>query len=111
MGFSQTKGRGGVTVVQVDGQLIVGNRHELKDLIQSGLDGGERKLLIDFSRTGYIDSSGLGALVSISKRIREAGGELRLAGLNDDLRSLFELTKLDTLFTISETPEQALAGF
>jgi anti-sigma B factor antagonist len=111
MGFSQTKGRGGVTVVQVDGQLIVGNRHELKDLIQAALDGGDRKLLVDFSRTGYIDSSGLGALVSVSKRILEAGGELRLAGLNDDLRSLFELTKLDTLFSISETPEQALAGF
>jgi anti-sigma B factor antagonist len=111
MGFSQTKGRGGVTVVQVDGQLIVGNRHELKDLIQSALDSGERRLLVDFSRTGYIDSSGLGALVSVSKRIREAGGELRLAGLNDDLRSLFELTKLDTLFTISETPEQALVNF
>jgi anti-sigma B factor antagonist len=111
MGFSQTKGSGGVTVVQVDGQLIVGNRHELKDLIQAALDGGARKLLVDFSRTGYIDSSGLGALVSVSKRIREAGGELRLAGLNDDLRSLFELTKLDTLFAISETPEQALAGF
>jgi anti-sigma B factor antagonist len=111
MGFSQTKDRGGVTVVQVDGQLIVGNRHELKDLIQAALDGGERKLLVDFSRTGYIDSSGLGALVSVSKRIREAGGELRLAGLNDDLRSLFELTKLDTLFTISETQEQALVGF
>jgi len=111
MGFSQTKGRGGVTVVEVDGQLIVGNRHELKEMIQAALDRGERKLLVDFSRTGYIDSSGLGALVSISKRIREATGELRLAGLNDDLRSLFELTKLDTLFTITETPEQALASF
>ena len=111
MGFSQTKGRAGVTVVEVDGQLIVGNRHELKDMIQTALDRGERKLLVDFSRTGYIDSSGLGALVSISKRIREASGELRLAGLNDDLRSLFELTKLDTLFTITETPEHALATF
>ena len=111
MGFSQTKGSGGVTVVQVEGQLIVGNRHELKELIQAALDSGERRLLVDFSRTGYIDSSGLGALVSISKRIRETGGELRLAGLNDDLRSLFELTKLDTLFTISETPDQALASF
>lgn len=111
MGFSQSKERGGVTVVQVEGQLIVGNRHELKEVVQAALDGGERKLLVDFSRTGYIDSSGLGALVSISKRIREAGGDLRLAGLNDDLRSLFELTKLDTLFTITETPEQALASF
>ena len=111
MGFSQTKDSGGVTVVQVDGQLIVGNRQELKDLVQAALDRGDRRLLIDFSRTGYIDSSGLGALVSISKRIREAGGELRLAGLNDDLRSLFELTKLDTLFAISETTDQALTSF
>ena len=111
MGFSQTKDSSGVFVVQVDGQLIVGNRHELKDLIQAALEKGERRLLIDFSRTGYIDSSGLGALVSISKRVREAGGELRLSGLNDDLRSLFELTKLDTLFAITETPEQALTSF
>jgi anti-sigma B factor antagonist len=111
MGFTENKGPGGVAVVQVDGQLIIGNRHELKDLVQAALDRGERRLLVDFSRTGYIDSSGLGALVSISKRVREAGGELRLAGLNDDLRSLFELTKLDTLFAITETPEQALASF
>lgn len=111
MGFSQTKGSNAVVVVQVEGQLVVGNRHELKDLVQAALDKGERRLLVDFSRTGYIDSSGLGALVSISKRIREMGGELRLSGLNDDLRSLFELTKLDTLFAITETPEQALTSF
>jgi anti-sigma B factor antagonist len=111
MGFSQTKDPNGVIVVQVEGQLIVGNRHELKDLVQAALERGDRRLLIDFSRTGYIDSSGLGALVSISKRIRETGGELRLSGLNDDLRSLFELTKLDTLFAITETPEQALTNF
>ncbi len=111
MGFSQTKDPGGVTLVQVEGQLIVGNRQELKELVQAALEKGDRRLLIDFSRTGYIDSSGLGALVSISKRIRETGGELRLSGLNDDLRSLFELTKLDTLFAITETPEQALTNF
>ena len=111
MGFSQIKDQSGVAVLQVEGQLIVGNRQELKDLVQGALDRGERRLLIDFSRTGYIDSSGLGALVSISKRIREAGGELRLSGLNEDLRSLFELTKLDTLFSIADTPQQALASF
>ena len=111
MSFSQTKDASGVAVLQVEGQLIVGNRQELKELVQAALDQGERRLLIDFSRTGYIDSSGFGALVSISKKIREAGGELRLSGLNEDLRSLFELTKLDTLFAIAETPQQALASF
>ena len=48
---------------------------------------------------------------SIARNVRERGGELRLAGLNEDLRSLFELTKLDTLFVIADTPEQALADF
>ncbi len=111
MGFMKTTNEAGVTIIRIAGQLIVGNRQELKALVQEGLDRGERKFLIDCSETGYIDSSGLGALVSLAKKVREQGGELRIAGLNEDLRSLFELTKLDTLFPISPTPAEALAGF
>ena len=101
----------GVVVVAVDGQLIVGNRQELKQKILDALEAGDRKFLIDFSHTGYIDSSGLGVLVSLSKKIRDQGGDLRLASLNEDLKTLFELTKLDTLFAISDSPEEALAAF
>jgi len=97
--------------VHVDGQLVITNRAELKDLVQERLGAGDRRFVIDFTQTPYIDSSGLGALVTIAKRIREEGGDVRLAGLNDDLRQLFELTKLDTLFSISATPDQALAAF
>lgn len=111
MAFTTSKHSSGVLIVEVEGQLIVGNRQELKATIQQALDNAERKLLVDFAKTGYIDSSGLGALVSISKKVREQGGELRLSGLNEDLRSLFELTKLDTLFAISDNSTQALAGF
>ena len=100
-----------ITVVDVEGQLIVGNRQELKQKVLDELEKGERKFLIDFSQTGYIDSSGLGVLVSLSKKIREQGGELRLANLNDDLKTLFELTKLDTLFQIADTRERALQSF
>jgi len=100
-----------VTVVAVEGQLIVGNRQELKEKVLAELEGGGRKFLIDFSSTGYIDSSGLGVLVSLSKKIREQGGELSLAALNDDLRTLFELTKLDTLFQISKSRADALTSF
>jgi anti-sigma B factor antagonist len=111
MSFQVSRDDGGVTVVRVEGQLIVGNRQELKDLLGAALDAGDRKFLIDFAGAGYIDSSGLGALVGLARRVREAGGELRLSGLNEDLRSLFELTKPDTLFAIADTPEQALANF
>ena len=111
MSFSLRKDQRGVVVVGVDGQLIVGNRQELKQKVLDALDGGAKKFVIDFSKTGYIDSSGLGVLVSLSKKIREQGGDLKLAGLNEDLQTLFELTKLDTLFAITKTPEEALAAF
>jgi len=111
MPFSAREAASNVTVVTVEGQLIVANRQDLKQIVQDALDRGAKRFIIDFTPTAYIDSSGLGALVSISKRVREAGGELRLAGLNEDLRSLFELTKLDTLFHIADTPAEALAAY
>ena len=102
---------GGIVLVEVDGELIVGNREELKQSVLERVESGERKFVIDFQESSYIDSSGLGALVSLSRKIRESGGELRLAGLNEDLRTLFELTKLDTLFQISDTRALALDNF
>lgn len=65
MNFKKSTAGQGVTVIRVEGQLVVGNRQELKGLIQEALEAGERKFLIDCSTTAYIDSSGLGALVTI----------------------------------------------
>jgi anti-sigma B factor antagonist len=100
-----------VTIIEVSGQLIVGNRQELKEDVLKLLESGARKFLIDFKDTAYIDSSGLGVLVSLSKKIREKGGEMRLSNLNEDLRTLFELTKLDTLFYIADSRDEALKDF
>ena len=111
MAFNAKREPSGISVVTVEGQLIVANRQELKQLVGDAIEAGDRKFLFDFGPTAYIDSSGLGALVSINKKVREAGGELRLAGLNEDLRSLFELTKLDSLFVIADSASEALAGF
>lgn len=88
---------GDTLVVGVPDHLIVQNRQELKQRVLDELENGAKNFLIDFSRTGYIDSAGLGALVSLRKKVREQGGELRLANLNDDLKQLLRLTKVDTL--------------
>ena len=89
-----------VAVIAVHGPLFAGNRQELKQVVLEALDQGHHTVLIDFTDTGYIDSSGLGVLISLSKKIRERGAELRLANLNGDLRTLFERTKLDALFQL-----------
>ena len=99
-----------VLLVEVDGQLVVTNRQEFKQAILDAVEQGARTVVIDFARTGYIDSSGLGALVSLSKRVRDAGGDIRLASLHDDLRTLFELTRLDQLFPLYATRADAHAA-
>jgi anti-sigma B factor antagonist len=110
MSLTVTK-QGDVVIVNIEGQLIVSNRQELKQRVLDEAEGGARKIVVDFARTGYIDSAGLGVLVSLAKRLHELGGDIRLANLNDDLRTLFELTKLDTLFQIADTRERALESF
>ena len=90
------------TLIEVGSQLIVGNRQLLKEQVLDQLERGDRKFRLDFSKTDYVDSSGLGVLVTLSKKIREQGGQLSLVSLSEDLRTLFELTKLDTLFVFSD---------
>ena len=101
MGF-KVVAKDDVTLIEVGGQLIVGNRQLLKEQVLDQLERGDRKFILDFSKTDYIDSSGLGVLVTLSKKIREQGGQLSLVSLSEDLRTLFELTNLDTLFIFSD---------
>ncbi len=99
---------GATTVVSVGGQLTLNNRGELRERVLARLADGETDFVIDFADADYIDSSGLGVLVSLSKHIRDEHGRLKLAGLNEDLARLFALTKLDSLFDIAETRAAAL---
>jgi anti-sigma B factor antagonist len=85
-------------VVAIEGHLVVTNRQELKQAVGEAVEQGVRLVLLDCTHAAYIDSSGLGALVSLKRQLREVGGDLRLVALHEDLRSLFEMTRLDQLF-------------
>lgn len=93
---------GDTVVIDVGSQLVATNRQDLRTTISDEMERGTRQFRLDCSRTGFMDSSGLGVLVSLSKQVRERGGELRIANLNHDLRLLFKLTKLDMLFNLDE---------
>jgi anti-sigma B factor antagonist len=97
MNFTVAK-QGETVVIGIDGQLVVSNRLGFRELVLDALDRGERRFRVDFSRTRYVDSAGLGVLVAMTKKVAEERGLLTLANLDDDLKILFELTKLDTLF-------------
>lgn len=90
-----------VTRVLLESALIVGNRQAFKQRVLDLLDQGKRAFVLDFAVCNYVDSSGAGVLVSISKKIRDAGGSLALVNVNDDLATYFAFAKLDSLFTIN----------
>jgi anti-sigma B factor antagonist len=97
MSFSVAK-QGDTVIIGIEGHLVVGNRQALKQLVLDELARGERRFRVDFGRTRYVDSSGLGVLVAMSKKVKQERGTLSLSNLDGDLKTLFVLTKLDTLF-------------
>lgn len=109
MSFSVTADapQGATSIIAVEGQLVVTNREAFKAAVQSALAAGARRLIIDCTAATYIDSSGLGALVSLSRTAREQGASLHLASLSPELQSLFELTRLDTLLSIHPSVDAA----
>ena len=92
--------RDGTVVLRIPNVLIATNPEELKHHVLELTRQGERRFVLDFAETGYIDSSGLGVLVSLTKAVRRYGGELWLTNLNEDLRTLLALTKLDSVLPI-----------
>ena len=87
--------RGNTIVVDVPQTLVIGNRQELKHLILDPLERGTTQFVVDLRRTSYVDSAGLGALIVTRKKVVAQGGELWLANVNEDLKLLLTLTKLD----------------
>jgi anti-sigma B factor antagonist len=98
---------GAMAVVEGPTQFIIDNRAEVRQRVRTQLEQGRVTVVIDLSRTEYVDSAGLGTLVLLNKEARAVGGCLVLAGLSDHVRDLLRLVRLDEVFTITATVEEA----
>lgn len=103
---------GDVKIVDISGRISLGEESAaLRDLIMNLLNKGEQKILLNLAGVNYIDSSGLGALVSGFTSVRKAGGELKLVNLTDKVDNLMEITKLYTVFDIADDEATAVQSF
>ena len=101
----------GVTVVLVPlDRLDAGNANRFKEAMMPHLTDGVKQV-IDLSQVRFMDSSGLGALLSCMRRLNSAGGELKLCNLQKPVRVLMELVRMHRVFDIYETREQAVQAF
>jgi anti-sigma B factor antagonist len=79
-----------------------------KEVVGRYRDGGEASIILDLSQVVFIDSSGLGAILSILKRMPK-GTELIISGATDPVMSMFKLTRLDRVFTMTRTVDEAVS--
>ena len=101
----------GVTVVSPRGDIDMATVDEVRRTLAGLIDGGQSRVLMDLGGVGYMDSSGMGALVAAMKQARAAGGDVRLCALQDDVRGIFEMTRLIKVMSIHPTREEALASW
>ena len=103
---------GVVTVVDIGGRITLGEGSALlRKTIRELLDDGRTKIVINLADVNYIDSSGIGELVSAFTTAKNQGGELKLLNLTKKVRDLLQITKLYTVFDVRDDEATAISSF
>jgi len=97
-------------VLEVGGEVDLSTAPSLRARIDEIVSGGSRRLVVDLSAVGFMDSSGLSALVAGMKGMRAAGGRFTLVSGTDSILKVFTVTGLDRVFTIRRAVAEAIGG-
>src|SRR3954471_13396136 len=109
---SSTRQVDGVTVLDMSGRVTLGEGSVvLRDTIREALGQGNKKILLNLGDVTYIDSSGIGELVSAFTAVRKEGGELKLLNLTKKVHDLLQITKLYTVFDVKDDESTAIAAY
>jgi anti-sigma B factor antagonist len=103
---------GDVTVVDLAGRITLGEGSStMRDALRELLAKGNKKILLNLGEVSYIDSSGIGELVSAFTTVTNQGGQLKLLGLNKRVKDLLQITKLYTVFEVHDDESGAVRSF
>ncbi len=109
---ASTRQMDGVTIVDLSGRITLGEGSVvLRDTIRELVGKGNKKILLNLGDVTYIDSSGIGELVSAFTTVRNQGGELKLLNLTKKVHDLLQITKLYTVFDVKDDEATAIASF
>jgi len=109
---SSTREIDGVTILDMSGRITLGEGSVvLREVIRELLGKGSKRLLLNLGDVTYIDSSGIGELVSAFTAVRKEGGELKLLNLTKKVHDLLQITKLYTVFDVKDDEAAAVASF
>jgi anti-sigma B factor antagonist len=102
----------GITIVDCSGRITLGEGSVvLRDAVKDLLSKGQKKILLNLGDVNYIDSSGIGELVSAYTTVKNQGGELKLLNLTKKVHDLLQITKLYTVFDVRDDETSAVKSF
>jgi anti-sigma B factor antagonist len=102
----------GVTILDCSGRITLGEGSvQLRDAVRDLLAKGSKQILLNLGEVTYIDSSGIGELVSAYTTVKNQGGELKLLNLTKKVHDLLQITKLYTVFDVKDDEASAVASF
>jgi anti-sigma B factor antagonist len=102
----------GVTILDLSGRITLGEGSvQLRDAVRDLLAKGQKKILLNLADVNYIDSSGIGELVSAFTTVKNQGGELKLLNLTKKVHDLLQITKLYTVFDVQDDETSAVGSF
>jgi anti-sigma B factor antagonist len=103
---------GDVTVVDLAGRITLGEGSStMRDALRDLLAKGHKKILLNLGEVSFIDSSGIGEVVSAFTTVTNQGGQLKLLGLNKRVKDLLQITKLYTVFEVKDDESEAVRSF
>jgi anti-sigma B factor antagonist len=100
-----------VEVLRLEGRLEASSARDIREKVSSLSRENRVKLVIDMANVDFIDSSGLGSLVSSLRTVNKLGGDIKISALQDQVRSIFELTRLHRIFGIYNDSTAAAMSF
>jgi anti-sigma B factor antagonist len=102
----------GITILDLSGRITLGEGSvTIRDEVRKVLATGSNKILLNLGEITYIDSSGIGELVSAFTTVKNGGGELKLLNLTKKVHDLLQITKLYTVFDVKDDEASAIAAF
>ena len=107
-----TRQVGDVTVIDAAGRITLGEgASQFRDTVRDLVTKGQKKILLNLAEVSYIDSSGIGELVSGFTTVTNGGGQLKLVGLSKRIKDLLQITKLYTVFDVYDDEAAAIRSF
>ena len=109
---TKTEMNGKIAIIEIKGSLVGdGDTDKFRSAVQDFIEQGNKCLVVNLGKVNYMNSSGIGAIISAYTNYKKVTGEVKLAGISDNVQNLLAVTKLIDIFDVHETVDEAIDSF